>query len=308
VQINAKTGYERKVVRIAEILENNDDDTKKKKQTETQSRTIGGNNFSGSPLADDNDIVDGGGLAAEGGDSEPPPFPSELAQAAEPLLLMKEGQLVQIQKQREDGWAYGLVIFDPHAATSAAAVVNKENKAAGGNRSEVGRRSGGGGIELAHKRSPQQQPTIFGGGGQSSAAANPFDLSCQLVQQQQQGSRSRDESADRPPNSKAQSSVHAQDGDEDNGESGGSATAGWFPSSFTGPPGVEEMSALQVSNAVVSHSMHVTHTHTKVKQGGGDVAWVSCVLCFFRTFWLAQGETRRMRWRRPRPGPATPTR
>jgi hypothetical protein len=246
VQINAATGYERDVMRIYQRITEMSQDTKKKRGGSTTTantpRAIGGNNFNGSPLADDNEVD--GGLTVD--DSDPPPFPSELAQAAEPLLLMKAGQLVQIQKQRDDGWAYGLAIFDP-AAAAAAASVDIKKTAAG--ISSASFSSGGGGIELAHMRSPRQQAK----GGQSASANSaqkalaPQDKKVAQRMQTMQSIRDakrRGDAVDRAP-SRAQG-VHDQDGDEDNGESGGSATAGWFPTAFTGPPGVEEMSALQV--------------------------------------------------------------
>lgn len=190
VQINAKTGYERKVLRVAEVTG--------KKKTQDAVTVAPSLLISGTALADDND-VDG-----PADDSEPPPFPSELAQAAEPLLLMQVGQLLQIQKQRDDGWTYGLVIFDP----------KKNKKVAAAESIEI---STGGGIELAHK--PQQ---AIGGSARISSI---------------------DRDVNKPTSDK---SVHDQDGDEDNGESGGSVTAGWFPTHFTASPGVEEMSAMHV--------------------------------------------------------------
>ena len=43
----------------------------------------------------------------------------ELIRSGDPVLLLKEGQLVQLQKKRDDGWVYGLVVYSPQENESA---------------------------------------------------------------------------------------------------------------------------------------------------------------------------------------------
>merc|ERR1719482_346909 len=43
--------------------------------------------------------------------TEIPMFPADLA--GEPLLLAHAGMLLQTQQKRPDGWAFGVVIYDP---------------------------------------------------------------------------------------------------------------------------------------------------------------------------------------------------
>ena len=48
-----------------------------------------------------------------------PPYPLDLIEADEPLLLIQKGQLIQIQKKRDDGWMYGFVVWEPEALDDA---------------------------------------------------------------------------------------------------------------------------------------------------------------------------------------------
>lgn len=46
-------------------------------------------------------------------DASLPAFPRDLFAADEPVLLVRRGQLIQVQKRRTDGWWYGFVLMDP---------------------------------------------------------------------------------------------------------------------------------------------------------------------------------------------------
>lgn len=43
-----------------------------------------------------------------------PPFPYDLIENDEQILLLQKGQLIQIQKKRDDGWCYGFVVYTPN--------------------------------------------------------------------------------------------------------------------------------------------------------------------------------------------------
>jgi len=108
-QVNAQSGHRREVLRVEE-----------KKATDHIAIDIPGNAVA--------PCRGGGGtvLAADGaqaidwsaGDALVPKFPHELSSRKEPLLLLKEGQLVQVQKKRDDGWWYGFVASIPTSANS----------------------------------------------------------------------------------------------------------------------------------------------------------------------------------------------
>ena len=117
VQINAKTGYERLVLRVETDLEDG-------------------------PVVNEADLSDAGGIveftnvsidtftdrdgpgtavtfnaarldAREVTEDDMPQFPFDLIEAKEPMLLLQKGQLVQVQKKRDDGWSYGYVVWEP---------------------------------------------------------------------------------------------------------------------------------------------------------------------------------------------------
>ena len=46
-------------------------------------------------------------------DDDMPVFPYDLIEAGEPMLLIQKGQLIQIQKKRDDGWMFGFVVWEP---------------------------------------------------------------------------------------------------------------------------------------------------------------------------------------------------
>jgi len=123
IQINAKTKYERKVMRRGVPLDHG-----------AIALTI--NKQGGTTLASDDDKNTDDNL-------EPKPFPAELASAGEPILFMKPGMLVQIQQSREDEWAYGVVIFDPEANKTINDSGNGQHPSAA-----VGREDNNAGIQM----------------------------------------------------------------------------------------------------------------------------------------------------------------
>ena len=40
-------------------------------------------------------------------------MPRDLVEKGEPMLVAKQGVLIQTQKKREDGWWFGFVVFNP---------------------------------------------------------------------------------------------------------------------------------------------------------------------------------------------------
>jgi poly [ADP-ribose] polymerase 10/14/15 len=67
----------------------------------------GGTDTVGSTVLAEDDAVQ---IDWSGGDDLIPPFPYELSKGKEPLLLLRKGQLLQVQKKRADGWWYGFVV------------------------------------------------------------------------------------------------------------------------------------------------------------------------------------------------------
>jgi hypothetical protein len=52
-------------------------------------------------------------------DDDIPHFPFDLIVAGEQMLLIQKGQLIQVQKRRDDGWSYGYVVWEPKELSEA---------------------------------------------------------------------------------------------------------------------------------------------------------------------------------------------
>ena len=57
-------------------------------------------------------------------DDKIPHFPFDLIAAGEQMLLIQKGQLIQVQKRRDDGWSYGYVVWEPKELSEA----NKDDR------------------------------------------------------------------------------------------------------------------------------------------------------------------------------------
>ena len=120
IQINARTGYERPCLRVATKVEKNRlfGGGQESKQQQEQSKHNNDlkdiNSFTsrdgpGTAITLNADKLDARTIE----ESDIPPFPFDLIEAEEPLLLIQKGQLIQIQKKRDDGWMYGFVVWEP---------------------------------------------------------------------------------------------------------------------------------------------------------------------------------------------------
>jgi hypothetical protein len=115
VQINEKSGYERPWMRIEKDFE-------PEVEAPATDKIPADRNID---LIDINDFTnkDGPGTAVtfnaerldarEITEADIPAFPFDLIEAEEPVLLLQKGQLIQIQKKRDDGWMYGFVVWEP---------------------------------------------------------------------------------------------------------------------------------------------------------------------------------------------------
>mmetsp|Transcript_103196 Transcript_103196/g.296142 ORF Transcript_103196/g.296142 Transcript_103196/m.296142 type:complete len:975 (+) Transcript_103196:1698-4622(+) len=111
-QINVKTGFERDMLRVETAAAPSGAPMSQRKDTYMTQK-----NGMYVPDEDEEDEEDGDVLRRLGDDM--PPFPADLIRSGDPVLLLKEGQLVQLQKKRDDGWAYGLVVYSPQENESA---------------------------------------------------------------------------------------------------------------------------------------------------------------------------------------------
>jgi hypothetical protein len=105
-QRNAKTGFVRKVHRTETAKPKPSDDSVVVPIKDAATK------HGGTALVDDIDVREM--VLATGGDV--PPFPRELLDrtgGAEAVLLVRRGQLVQVQKKRTDGWWFGCVLVQP---------------------------------------------------------------------------------------------------------------------------------------------------------------------------------------------------
>ena len=141
-------------------------------------------------------------------DADVPPFPIELRQAGEPLLLAKTGCLVQVQQKRDDGWWYGFVVLDP-------AERNKQNKGGVQDALVADLKA----AEAKEKAILKASQGISGVKGSKRAPARK---------------------------SKPGDGAEAADATAAAAE-GGCETAGWFPAAFTQNPAPSELAELQAA-------------------------------------------------------------
>jgi len=110
MQKNASSGYERAV---------------RRKEIAVDTSGAAGLHLA---LDDDNDDDDDDD-DADAACTDVPPFPYDLNQREEPVLLIRKGYLVQVTRKRDDGWWYGFVIF---GANADGAAEGAEDDGAGG--------------------------------------------------------------------------------------------------------------------------------------------------------------------------------
>jgi poly [ADP-ribose] polymerase 10/14/15 len=133
IQKNAKSGHERSVRRVEEAMKEGDDgdvqidilddDTDAITQVHASKSAVRSKVAAagGTVLLDDEtqhmlELDDDGG-SDEGDDKDSgfddpmPPFPRDLM--GESIMLVKRGQIIQVQKKRNDGWHYGFVLLQP---------------------------------------------------------------------------------------------------------------------------------------------------------------------------------------------------
>ena len=123
VQINAKTKYERQCLRVEKKVEINLGDSTPQVPNNEKEKTIDLVDISsftnrdgpGTAVTLNADKLD----AREITDEDMPPFPFDLIEAEEHVLLIQKGQLIQIQKKRDDGWMYGSVVWEPKDLSDA---------------------------------------------------------------------------------------------------------------------------------------------------------------------------------------------
>ncbi len=230
-QINARTGYERDVLRVKVAMP---------AKASTSSSPEGGGATAGGATAVRTrmDIDDGAGTAGAAAtllDEDIPPFPVDLVdqqtgELKEPLLRAKVGQLIQIQCKRDDGWSYGFVIFDTTAAqsddvplVSALRDIEKRKAAANGtinDHNPVTTQQQGDGLVSGisgwwkDRRGQRQDP--------QNAAKNPLPLD------------------------------DDKNGDDHDGEDDGGFASGWFPDAFTRNPSPLELAEMQASMLTVA--------------------------------------------------------
>jgi hypothetical protein len=242
VQINSKTKFERKVMRQMVPVGLDPDAKDEKIDMPTSFKSRRGSSI----LAADDDH------SQLKYNMEPKPFPADLAAAGEPILLMHPGMLVQIQKSREqDGWAYGVVVY---GSEDAAMLVDQRGTTEGiSGKAEINganSRSISGCKGMKNKNSVSVNSTATSSTHSSSSQASSLDRVF--------GSTFRGTSLDRTPGSISQGTsvdrvfgeelkeeVADENVEDDDDQTTGSVSNGWFPLSFTGQPTVEEMHAFQ---------------------------------------------------------------
>ena len=119
IQINARTGFERPCLRVATQVEKgrlfgDAAEARKEEIVPKNADFVDINTFTnkdgpGTAITLNADKLD----ARDIDENDIPPFPFDLIEAEEPLLLIQKGQLIQIQKKRDDGWMYGFVVWEP---------------------------------------------------------------------------------------------------------------------------------------------------------------------------------------------------
>ena len=133
-------------------------------------------------LDDDNDDGDDDDDDAAAAYADVPPFPYDLNQREEPVLLIRKGYLVQVTRKREDGWWYGFVVF---GADAAGATENADDDADGQialtailpKRSPPPPGVDAGGVDLDVLEAPAPAPVLGAGEAKTEAEAEQLGLS-----------------------------------------------------------------------------------------------------------------------------------
>jgi poly [ADP-ribose] polymerase 10/14/15 len=121
VQINANTQRERPVLRVITDLEDvitPDEvvvDTSGRPDLNLNINTFTNRDGRGTTVTFDAEQMD----ARIIDDDDIPHFPFDLIVAGEQMLLIQKGQLIQVQKRRDDGWSYGYVVWEPKELSEA---------------------------------------------------------------------------------------------------------------------------------------------------------------------------------------------